>query len=82
MVEELLKLDLLKLPGSSPSLGTISVIYLIFLVTLKAFRLGFHLEFHWFDSSQYFLPGTPVSLMTRCELDDLRSAVTETPQHS
>ncbi|KAG5834396.1 sodium-coupled neutral amino acid transporter 9 isoform X1 [Anguilla anguilla] len=37
-------------------LGTISVVYLIFLVTLKAFRLGFHLEFHWFDSSKFFVP--------------------------
>lgn len=41
--------------------GTISVIYLIFLVTYKAFRLGFHLEFHWFDSSnQIFVPGKGV----------------------
>ncbi|XP_030625599.1 neutral amino acid transporter 9 [Chanos chanos] len=37
-------------------LGTISVVYLIFLVTLKAIRLGFHLEFHWFDSTKLFLP--------------------------
>ncbi|XP_077099496.1 neutral amino acid transporter 9 [Siphateles boraxobius] len=37
-------------------LGTISVIYLIFLVTYKAIRLGFHLEFHWFDSSMFFVP--------------------------
>ncbi|KAI1905344.1 hypothetical protein AGOR_G00015140 [Albula goreensis] len=37
-------------------LGTISVIYLIFLVTLKAIRLGFHLEFHWFDSTKFFVP--------------------------
>ncbi|XP_036384941.1 sodium-coupled neutral amino acid transporter 9 isoform X1 [Megalops cyprinoides] len=37
-------------------LGTISVIYLIFLVTLKAIRLGFHLEFHWFDSTKFFMP--------------------------
>ncbi|XP_027132379.1 neutral amino acid transporter 9 isoform X3 [Larimichthys crocea] len=37
-------------------LGTISVIYLIALVTLKAVRLGFHLEFHWFDPSQFYVP--------------------------
>ncbi|XP_053501345.1 sodium-coupled neutral amino acid transporter 9 [Ictalurus furcatus] len=37
-------------------LGTISVIYLIILVTVKAFRLGFHLEFHWFDSTDFFIP--------------------------
>ncbi|KAF5901924.1 sodium-coupled neutral amino acid transporter 9, partial [Clarias magur] len=37
-------------------LGTISVVYLIVLVTLKAFRLGFHLEFHWFDSTEFFVP--------------------------
>ncbi|CAL1568219.1 unnamed protein product [Knipowitschia caucasica] len=37
-------------------LGTISVIYLLTLVTYKAFRLGFHLEFHWFDHTQFFVP--------------------------
>ncbi|KAI5614234.1 sodium-coupled neutral amino acid transporter 9 [Silurus asotus] len=37
-------------------LGTLSVIYLLVLVTLKAFRLGFHLEFHWFESSNFFVP--------------------------
>lgn len=37
-------------------LGTVSVLYLIFLVTLKAFRLGFHLEFHWFSSPTMFVP--------------------------
>uniref|UniRef100_A0A673AIP0 Neutral amino acid transporter 9 n=1 Tax=Sphaeramia orbicularis TaxID=375764 RepID=A0A673AIP0_9TELE len=37
-------------------LGTISVIYLISLVTYKAIRLGFHLEFHWFDSTKLFVP--------------------------
>lgn len=37
-------------------LGTISVVYLIILVTTKAIRLGFHLEFHWFDSTELFLP--------------------------
>ncbi|XP_054431323.1 neutral amino acid transporter 9 [Pteronotus mesoamericanus] len=37
-------------------LGTVSVLYLIFLVTLKAARLGFHLEFHWFSPTEYFVP--------------------------
>ncbi|KAJ0056920.1 hypothetical protein NL108_000723, partial [Boleophthalmus pectinirostris] len=37
-------------------LGTISVLYLITLVTYKACRLGFHLEFHWFDHTQFFVP--------------------------
>ncbi|XP_016311858.1 sodium-coupled neutral amino acid transporter 9 [Sinocyclocheilus anshuiensis] len=37
-------------------LGTLSVVYLIFLVTYKAIRLGFHLDFHWFDSSMFFVP--------------------------
>ncbi|KAL7376937.1 hypothetical protein ABVT39_018567 [Epinephelus coioides] len=37
-------------------LGTISVVYLIVLVTVKAVRLGFHLEFHWFDTSQFYVP--------------------------
>uniref|UniRef100_A0A8C1MHY0 Neutral amino acid transporter 9 n=1 Tax=Cyprinus carpio TaxID=7962 RepID=A0A8C1MHY0_CYPCA len=36
--------------------STLSVVYLIFLVTYKAIRLGFHLDFHWFDSSTFFLP--------------------------
>ncbi|KAM8827858.1 neutral amino acid transporter 9 isoform 1-T2 [Spinachia spinachia] len=37
-------------------LGTISVVYLIALVTIKAVHLGFHLEFHWFDATQFFVP--------------------------
>lgn len=37
-------------------LGTISVVYLIVLVTYKAVRLGFHLEFHWFDTTQFYVP--------------------------
>ncbi|XP_075885357.1 neutral amino acid transporter 9 [Nelusetta ayraudi] len=37
-------------------LGTISVIYLLTLVTVKAVRLGFHLDFHWIDSSQFYVP--------------------------
>ncbi|XP_004583761.2 neutral amino acid transporter 9 isoform X3 [Ochotona princeps] len=37
-------------------LGTVSVLYLIFLVTFKAIRLGFHLEFHWFVSTDFFVP--------------------------
>lgn len=37
-------------------LGTVSVLYLIFIVTLKAIRLGFHLEFHWFAPTEFFVP--------------------------
>ncbi|XP_037609021.1 sodium-coupled neutral amino acid transporter 9 [Sebastes umbrosus] len=37
-------------------LGTISVVYLIVLVTIKAVRLGFHLQFHWFDTTQFYVP--------------------------
>ncbi|XP_054942863.1 neutral amino acid transporter 9 [Physeter macrocephalus] len=37
-------------------LGTVSILYLIFLVTLKAIRLGFHLEFHWFMPTEFFVP--------------------------
>ncbi|XP_024427736.2 neutral amino acid transporter 9 isoform X2 [Desmodus rotundus] len=37
-------------------LGTVSVLYLVFLVTLKAVRLGFHLEFHWFTPTEFFVP--------------------------
>lgn len=37
--------------------GTVSVLYLIFLVTLKAIQLGFHLEFHWFMPTEFFIPG-------------------------
>ncbi|KAK2818764.1 hypothetical protein Q5P01_024325 [Channa striata] len=37
-------------------LGTISVVYLIAMVTYKAVRLGFHLEFHWFDTTQFYVP--------------------------
>uniref|UniRef100_A0A672G8R9 Neutral amino acid transporter 9 n=1 Tax=Salarias fasciatus TaxID=181472 RepID=A0A672G8R9_SALFA len=36
--------------------STVSVLYLIALVTVKAVRLGFHLEFHWFDSSTFYVP--------------------------
>uniref|UniRef100_A0A3Q3EYL7 Neutral amino acid transporter 9 n=1 Tax=Labrus bergylta TaxID=56723 RepID=A0A3Q3EYL7_9LABR len=36
--------------------GTISVVYLITLVTIKAVRLGFHLEFHWFLPTQFYVP--------------------------
>ncbi|XP_030291702.1 neutral amino acid transporter 9 isoform X2 [Sparus aurata] len=36
--------------------GTISVVYLITLVTIKAVHLGFHLEFHWFDTTQFYVP--------------------------
>ncbi|XP_036266431.1 sodium-coupled neutral amino acid transporter 9 isoform X3 [Pipistrellus kuhlii] len=37
-------------------LGTVSVVYLTFLVTLKAARSGFHLEFHWFEPTEFFVP--------------------------
>ncbi|XP_047426117.1 sodium-coupled neutral amino acid transporter 9 [Mugil cephalus] len=37
-------------------LGTISVVYLIVLVTVKTAHLGFHLEFHWIESTQFFVP--------------------------
>ncbi|KAI2537500.1 solute carrier family 38 member 9, partial [Homo sapiens] len=36
--------------------STVSVLYLIFLVTFKAVRLGFHLEFHWFIPTEFFVP--------------------------
>uniref|UniRef100_A0A3B4VE54 Neutral amino acid transporter 9 n=1 Tax=Seriola dumerili TaxID=41447 RepID=A0A3B4VE54_SERDU len=36
--------------------STISVIYLIALVTVKAVRLGFHLEFHWIDTTEFYVP--------------------------
>ncbi|XP_019351624.1 neutral amino acid transporter 9 isoform X2 [Alligator mississippiensis] len=37
-------------------LGTVSVVYLIFLVTMKAAHLGFHIEFSWFTSNKFFVP--------------------------
>nr|XP_057920579.1 neutral amino acid transporter 9 isoform X1 [Doryrhamphus excisus] len=37
-------------------LGTISVIYLLVLVTIKAVRLGFHLDFSWFEANKYYVP--------------------------
>uniref|UniRef100_H3CCG7 Neutral amino acid transporter 9 n=1 Tax=Tetraodon nigroviridis TaxID=99883 RepID=H3CCG7_TETNG len=37
-------------------LGTLSVVYLIVLVTVKAVHLGFHLEFHWFQETQFYVP--------------------------
>nr|XP_020661188.1 sodium-coupled neutral amino acid transporter 9 [Pogona vitticeps] len=37
-------------------LGTVSVVYLIILVTVKAARLGCHLEFDWSETSEYFVP--------------------------
>uniref|UniRef100_A0A665TF23 Neutral amino acid transporter 9 n=1 Tax=Echeneis naucrates TaxID=173247 RepID=A0A665TF23_ECHNA len=36
-------------------LGTISVVYLIVLVTIKAVRLGFHLEFHWIYATGFYV---------------------------
>lgn len=41
----------------SPPPGTLSVVYLIVLVTVKAVRLGFHLDFHWLQESQFYVPG-------------------------
>ncbi|XP_065262485.1 neutral amino acid transporter 9 isoform X3 [Emys orbicularis] len=44
-------------PGTNGSTrGTISVVYLVFLVTLKAAHLGFHLEFNWFTANEFFVP--------------------------
>lgn len=42
--------------------GTLSVIYLIILVTVKAVHLGFHLDFHWFQASQFYVPGEAFSV--------------------
>ncbi|NXS91402.1 S38A9 protein, partial [Jacana jacana] len=37
-------------------LGTVSVVYLVFLVTVKAARLGIHLEYNWFTENDFFVP--------------------------
>ncbi|KAM4809025.1 neutral amino acid transporter 9 [Rhinophrynus dorsalis] len=37
-------------------LGTVSVLYLVSLVTLKAARLGFHLQFQWSGVQEFFVP--------------------------
>ncbi|NXP17193.1 S38A9 protein, partial [Scytalopus superciliaris] len=37
-------------------LGTVSVVYLVFLVTVKAAHLGIHLEFNWFRENEFFVP--------------------------
>ncbi|XP_053788208.1 neutral amino acid transporter 9 isoform X4 [Vidua chalybeata] len=37
-------------------LGTVSVVYLVFLVTVKAAYLGIHLEFNWFTENEFFVP--------------------------
>uniref|UniRef100_A0A493TLQ8 Neutral amino acid transporter 9 n=1 Tax=Anas platyrhynchos platyrhynchos TaxID=8840 RepID=A0A493TLQ8_ANAPP len=37
-------------------LGTVSVIYLILLVTVKAAHLGIHLEYNWFTEDEFFVP--------------------------
>ncbi|XP_053910437.1 neutral amino acid transporter 9 isoform X2 [Cuculus canorus] len=37
-------------------LGTVSVVYLVFLVTVKAAHLGIHLEYHWFTETEFFVP--------------------------
>ncbi|XP_044132575.1 sodium-coupled neutral amino acid transporter 9 isoform X2 [Bufo gargarizans] len=36
--------------------GTVSVLYLVSLVTYKAIRLGFHFDFHWDEVQEYFVP--------------------------
>ncbi|XP_039211574.1 sodium-coupled neutral amino acid transporter 9 isoform X2 [Crotalus tigris] len=58
-----LTIILLLLNFKSPSffakfniLGTVSVIYLVILVTMKAALLGFHLEFDWTATNTYFVP--------------------------
>ncbi|KAM8961008.1 neutral amino acid transporter 9 [Pelodytes ibericus] len=37
-------------------LGTVSVLYLVSLVTLKAAHLGFHLQFQWKELQEFFVP--------------------------
>ncbi|KAM6468876.1 neutral amino acid transporter 9 isoform 1-T2 [Liasis olivaceus] len=63
-----LTIILLLLNFKSPSffakfniLGTISVIYLVILVTVKAALLGFHLEFDWSTANKYFVPEFRIS---------------------
>ncbi|KAM7148578.1 neutral amino acid transporter 9 isoform 5-T8 [Molossus nigricans] len=36
--------------------GTVSIVFLTFLVTVKAVHLGFHLEFHWLTPTEFFVP--------------------------
>lgn len=43
-------------------LGTVSVVYLVFLVTVKAARLGIHLEYNWFTENDFFVPGKIVKM--------------------
>ncbi|XP_053859942.1 neutral amino acid transporter 9 isoform X3 [Vidua macroura] len=44
-------------PGTNGSnKGTVSVVYLVFLVTVKAAYLGIHLEFNWFTENEFFVP--------------------------
>lgn len=42
--------------------GTVSVVYLVFLVTVKAAHLGMHLEFNWFTENEFFVPGKIVKM--------------------
>lgn len=37
--------------------GTVSVVYLVLLVTVKAAHLGIHLEYNWFIENDFFVPG-------------------------
>lgn len=48
-----------------PPPGTLSVLYLVVLVTVKAVRLGFHLDFHWFQETQFYVPGEGSSSQLR-----------------
>ncbi|NWI55372.1 S38A9 protein, partial [Calyptomena viridis] len=36
--------------------GTVSVVYLVFLVTVKTARLGIHIEFNWLTGNEFFVP--------------------------
>lgn len=42
--------------------GTFSVVYLVFLVTVKAAHLGIHLEFNWVTENEFFVPGKIVKM--------------------
>ncbi|XP_068780858.1 neutral amino acid transporter 9 isoform X6 [Struthio camelus] len=44
-------------PGTNESSkGTVSVVYLVFLVTVKAAHLGIHVEYNWFTENDFFVP--------------------------
>lgn len=48
-----------------PFIGTVSVVYLVFLVTVKAAHLGIHLEYNWFTENDFFVPGKVVKMQQR-----------------